>query len=204
MNAEDLLEALLFKVHLLTFEQIAAGWLHGAADRDAPHALAPLRERQLIAVGRVLAHPLLPLSSPVIRWNPADPPPDFATVSKTLQGRWTQLPRPFSIVIATQKAANQLGGVAADFPPLGHESHDIHLAEVYVTMRRTQPNRARAWLGEEIIRPTRKGQKLPDAVITDPQRGEIGVVEFGGSYDANRLQAFHTHCDRRALPYELW
>ena len=204
MNSEDLLEALLFKVHLLTLEQIAAGWLHGANVREVRRALAPLASRHLVSTARVLAHPLLPLAKPVLRWTPADPEPDFSGVSNTLQTRWTELPKPFSIVVATPKAANQLGGVPGTVPPLGHEAHDIHLSEVYVRLLKTQPTRARAWLGEESIRASRKGQKLPDAVITDPQRGEIGVVEFGGTYDQKRLRAFHAHCHSRALPYELW
>jgi len=30
------------------------------------------------------------------------------------------------------------------------------------------------------------------------------VLEFGGGYDAARVEAFHVDCAARNLPYQLW
>ena len=51
---------------------------------------------------------------------------------------------------------------------------------------------------------TRRGEKLPDAFIVDSTQQVTGVIEFGGSYDAQRVTEFHEDCVSRSLPYQLW
>ena len=51
---------------------------------------------------------------------------------------------------------------------------------------------------------TRIGQKLPDSFIVDEREDVLSVIEFGGSYDAERVRAFHRDCDNRQLPYQIW
>ncbi len=60
-----------------------------------------------------------------------------------------------------------------------------------------------AWRGEDLMAHTRLGQKLPDAFIVDDQEQVIWVIEFGGGYDAERVEAFHQDCVSRNLPYQL-
>ena len=49
-----------------------------------------------------------------------------------------------------------------------------------------------------------RGEKVPDAFLLNREGQPINVIEFGGSYDADRLQAFHNDCLDRALAYEIW
>ena len=83
-------------------------------------------------------------------------------------------------------------------------THDIHLGALYLKLMKDAPTIAAGWIGEEILAPTREHQKLPDAILHDREGRPRLVIEFGGAYPADRLQAFHEDCAERALPYELW
>jgi hypothetical protein len=61
------------------------------------------------------------------------------------------------------------------------------------------------WIGEDILAPHRRGEKLPDAVLADgPGARPRLVLEFGGAYDATRVRHFHQSCLDEQLPYQLW
>jgi hypothetical protein len=51
---------------------------------------------------------------------------------------------------------------------------------------------------------TRRGETLPDAFIVDEEHEPLWVIEFGGAYDAGRVQEFHEDCQVRQLPYQMW
>jgi hypothetical protein len=71
-------------------------------------------------------------------------------------------------------------------------------------MQRVAPQWAAAWRGEDLLAHTRRGEKLPDAFIVTETDQVAWVVEFGGGYDAQRVEAFHLDCAERQLPYQLW
>lgn len=202
----DLLTTLTTRVRLLTTEQVARLWqLDGAVARSKiRRRLRSLCAARLLEERPILAEPSLPLQSPVVVWESGDPSPDFHAVAWRLQRRWTESASETTVYIATEFAADTFGGVAARLPTIGQETHDLHVSEVYLLMRQHRPALAAFWLGEEIVRPTRVHEKLPDAVIVDPSGNPVLIIEFGGRYDHQRVADFHQDCQARGLPYELW
>ncbi len=203
---KDLLNALTSRVRLLTAEQSSRLWWPGGA---TPLALVRRRLRALCGAGLleerpILAEPLLALRAPIVAWSAGDSAPDFHAVAWRLQSRWTETARETVVYIATEFAADTFGGVAARLPTIGQETHDLHVSELYLEMRKQRPALAVFWLGEEIVRQSRVNEKLPDAVIVDPAGNPVRVIEFGGRYDHKRVAAFHLDCQSRGLPYELW
>ena len=41
-------------------------------------------------------------------------------------------------------------------------------------------------------------------LATRPEEPPRLVLEFGGAYDAARVERFHEDCAERRLPYQLW
>jgi hypothetical protein len=107
-------------------------------------------------------------------------------------------------VIATRSAGQRFGGHGGRFPRESEETHDIHLAAVYLRLRAADPKTAAHWIFEEEIRLRRahRSGKLPDAMIERP--GARKVIEFGGAYGKEKLGAFHAYCRELGLPYEVW
>ena len=83
-------------------------------------------------------------------------------------------------------------------------THDLHVAALYLRLLQADPRAANAWTLDLHLTTERKNQKLPDAVLKNPDGSDGRVIEFGGAYPARRVQAFHEDCLRRSLPYELW
>jgi hypothetical protein len=83
-------------------------------------------------------------------------------------------------------------------------SHDLGVSAVYLHYLRHRPDDAACWVGEDNARAAGRGNKKPDAVVLDPGSGRRLAVEFGAGYPAARLRAFHRHCERHRLPYEVW
>lgn len=203
----DLLTALTLRVRLFTAQQVARFWLFDGRPASLSNARRRLRSlcaARLLEERPILAEPALKLQSPIVAWNVDDPPPAFHAVAWRLQCRWTESASETVVYLATDFAADTFGGVAARLPTLGQETHDLHVSEVYLLMRRERPALAKFWLGEEVIRPTRIEEKLPDAVIVNAAGVPVRVIEFGGRYDHKRVAAFHLDCQSRGLPYELW
>lgn len=202
----DLLKALTTCVRILTGDQIARTWWNGqrASLSMVRRRLRGLCTARLLDERAILAEPFLRLPAPIVTWAPGDLAPACHAVAWRLQNRWTDTARETVVYLATDFAADTVGGVAPRLPTLGQETHDLHVSEVYLRMRRERPQLAAFWLGEEIVRPTRIDEKLPDAVIVDPRGNPVRVIEFGGRYDHKRVAAFHADCESRGLPYELW
>lgn len=209
----EIVSALASKIRMLSFEQIRREWWpdSDAADRNARRRLSELVEAGLLTRERVAAKPLLDITEPVFRWKPnvgdgpSEPAPDFASLAWQLQKRWTEPEREVTAYLASRRAASIFGGWAnGRIKNPGQATHDFHVGAVYLKLIRTAPTLAAGWIGEEILSPTRQGQKLPDAILYDREGRPRLVVEFGGAYPAERVQSFHEDCEARALPYELW
>jgi len=93
------------------------------------------------------------------------------------------------------------GGHGGRYPRESEETHDIHLAAVYLRFRSIAPALASSWVSEARIKRERKTNrgKLPDAMV-DKRR----VIEFGGAYKKAKLAAFHKYCAAREFDYEVW
>jgi hypothetical protein len=79
----------------------------------------------------------------------------------------------------------------------------LGVAAVWLTLCQVAPDWAAAWHSEDLLAHTRRGQKCPDAFLMHDGQ-VVGVVEFGGAYDARRVREFDVDCRRRNLPYQIW
>jgi hypothetical protein len=203
----DILDALSIRVRLFSVAQVARTWW---GSTSAPESNAQKRLKLLEAAGLVtrfnlMARPELPLEAPVLIWEPGQATPDLGAASYQLQSRFTAPLQTTPCVIATSRAATKFGGYGGRFPKYAEQTHDVHVAAMYLRYRSLRPDLIRHWISEEIIKRTRqkiKGDKLPDAMIRtgDYER----VIEFGGEYEKEKLIAFHDYCVKKDLPYELW
>ena len=201
----EILLALVQKVRLLSQRQIAHHWWGGDL-ANTRRRLNRLAEKQLLARITVQARPVPVLESPLVSWRPGVPTPDYGQIAYRCQQRWRLRPtRPCTAWIATERAAQLLGGVArGDLKHALQATHDFGVAAVWLRLKQVSPQWAVAWRGEDLLAHTRRGEKLPDAFIVDEAEQVICVVEFGGGYDAQRVEAFHRDCVARGLPYQLW
>ena len=203
----DLVYSLVFKVRIFNEDQIAGYWWSGLNHplRKARRKLAFMVKSRILYSHSLLSHPIIPLDAPLFEWRVGEPDPDYQAVSSRLKSRWTKDPRRVTVYIPTRRIINQFGGPGeSKLPILGQQTHDLHLSQVYLWYLRTRPEQAKTWVGEEVFRGDRKGEKLPDAMILDEAGAPKLVVEFGGTYDPMRVEAFHIDCKKRNLPYELW
>lgn len=108
--------------------------------------------------------------------------------------------------VVGRKGANHYGRKPSSTTKHGFQAtHDMGVSAIFLHFRRTDHASAEQWMGEDIIKPFRRRQKLPDAILAiGPERSIRLVVEFGGAYPPERVRDFHDDCAARGLPYELW
>jgi len=201
----EILVALTQKVRVLAFRQIAEHWFGG--DRaNARRRLRILAAAGLVTRATVMARPLPVLLTPVATWKPGESTPDAGGVSHRLKSRWRNRPtRGCRVILATTRSGQLLGcRTSGELTRATQSSHDLGVAAVWLRFDRTDPDRASAWRGEDVLAHTRRGEKCPDAFLVDA-RGEVrAVIEFGGDYGPERVRAFQLDCVDRQLPYEIW
>lgn len=204
---QELLLVLTQKVRLLSLRQIAEHWFGGDV-ANARRRLRQLTQAGLLTRFDVAVRPTPPLQDPVAVWQPGLPAPDVGRTAQVLRWRWMHRPvRLCATYIATAKTANAFGGKArGELKRPLQATHDLGVAAIWLRLRVVSPQLAAAWRGEDLLAHTRRGpgDKLPDAFLVDAAGEVVSVIEFGGSYDAARVQAFHADCARRQLPYQLW
>lgn len=203
----QIIRALTVKVRLLSFTQIRDSfWPTGDSGKlNARRRLAELVERGLLEKTKVIAEPLLDLTRPVIAWRPGQEKPDAAIISSHLNSRWQNEPVEMTVYLPARKAIALFGGKAlGEIKNRYQVTHDLHVSGIYLYFLKSRPKLAEAWLGEEILASSRKGQKLPDAILHDETGTPRLVIEFGGKYPVSRVTDFHDDCENRGLPYELW
>ncbi|TWU58962.1 hypothetical protein Poly51_17430 [Rubripirellula tenax] len=146
------------------------------------------------------------MDHPVASWKPKTPAPDFGAVAWKLQSRWTAGVVKTPVYTATSKSSKMFGGRGGKRLKLSfHATHDLGVSQMFLNLRRNDADKAATWIGEDDLAPFRYRQKLPDAVLAKaPDQRPRLVLEFGGSYDKQRVEAFHRDCQKRHLPYEIW
>ena len=202
-----ILDALSFRVRVLSLEQIARAWWGDAHDgrRLARRRLAVLERAGLVHRRQVLARPILPLESPEFTWEPGDVAPDSGAISWRLRKRWTEPPRPTAVYHASAETIRSLGGGGGKLPSPGQETHDLHTAEVFLRFRGCSPGLVQLWRGEDVFKADRQGgEKVPDALVVRPDGEPELAVEFAGSYGPERVADFHGYCEAKELAYQLW
>lgn len=204
----EIVRTLCLNVRLISVSQAAETWWEPteAGQGNARRRLRRLAESGLVALTTVIAHPVSALLAPVVSWSPGDPEPNCGAVAWQLQRRWRDPVRSTTTYLATRRAASLFGGRANG--KLKHRyqaTHDLGVTAIYLQLKRTRPDLAEHWIGEDLLAPYRRKQKLPDAVVADhPGTTPSLVLEFGGAYDKQRVKDFHHDCERRALAYEIW
>lgn len=203
---QQLLETLALRVRVITAEQAGRLWWGSSKEptRHASRRLRRLVEAGLVDCRTFLAHPILPLEKPVFAWEPGAEGPDAEVVSYALKSRWTELSTNTQVYCPTQRTKGAMGGGVVQVSPLGHETHDLHLTEVYLRFALTDREAAERWLGEESFAHRRRGEKRPDAMLLGSDGEPELVVEFAGKYSADHVRSFHLDCQERGLRYELW
>lgn len=201
----EILHALCRAVRLLAWEQVRTWWPTPAGKRLAFRRLAVLIRYGLLARYRVHARPVLWPVRPAVIWSPGQSVPNMYVASSVLRTRWKHPPETVTVYVATKQAAKLLGGVARGRVGTPYQaSHDLGVAAVYLNFLRFRPADAAAWMGEDLGGKAMRGNKRPDAVVLDVERRRHFAVEFGAGYPPNRLFAFHRHCEKHSLNYEVW
>lgn len=204
----EILQTLNLKVRLLSLAAIAAAWWTPTTTgrKNAAKRLAAFVEVGLIRREIVLARPMLALDRPEYSWFPGQRPIAFGALSWRLQARWSDNPRRTVVHLATPRAIALFGGAAPGaIKNLCQVTHDLHVSGVYLVYRRRWPDDAARWQGEDAVaRDRRRPETLPDALLCSAAGDPYRAVEFGGSYCARRLAAFHDYCRACGLPYEIW
>lgn len=204
---DDILETLAWRVRLILAVQAAQIWWSSNA-QGLKYAVRRLR--QLATAGwlseyDVLAQPLLELSAPVVRWCPGNPPPPFLAVSRRLRKRWRLPARQVQAFVAN-KPTRRAFGLPDRRPIRAHHqvTHDLHVTQVYAWLRRSSPELATQWVGEDALTPAGPFHVVPDAMLVNVKTRAFRAIEFGGRYSADRIARFHDDCVGRHLPYEIW
>ena len=207
----EILDTLCIRVRILSVEQIARTWF-GEARNPGSAARRRLKELEgirFVEKREVLAHPLLDLKKPIFDWEPGEyvlgSGPNFAALAAELRNRWSdRKPELRTVWKPTETAKNSFGG-AAEMSPLGQETHDLQLSELYLRTRGLEPERASQWRGEDCYASERRGRKRPDAELIDPATRQTWcVIEMGGRYEALHLEHLYQDCVERQTRFELW
>lgn len=201
-NAEsDILWTLTRKVRVLSQWQIKSTW--GGC------VLGRLLKEDIISVVETICPTELQLTAPSVTWSPSDPLPDFGALSYAFKKRWRSRSSPLKLLYASRKAHRLVGGFIVDRKPrLSECAHDLHVAAIYLQIRKSEPARAKRWVSEHELYGLGfgQGEGLPDALIRD-KHGRVDrhvVVEFAGAYSKRKLETFHDEQASRGLAYELW
>lgn len=201
----EILQCLVQKVRLLSQRQLALHWWEGDL-ANMRRRMKQMVDSDLVCRVTVQARAIPELAQPLAKWEPGDAAPNFGQVAFRCQDRWRQRAvRPCIAWVATEKSAQLYGGKRhGGLKQPTQATHDLGVAAVWLRLRSVAPLWAEAWRGEDLLAHTRVGEKLPDAFIVDHSEQVSWVIEFGGGYDAERVEAFHHDCAQRDLPYQLW
>jgi hypothetical protein len=205
---QEILSTLSRRVRLFSLTQIASFWWGEGevALANTRRRLAKLTGADLLRRLSAMAIPIPDLPAPMARWRPGEPEPDFGAAAWKLQKRWKEPPQKTTIYIATARAAGIYGGRArGQLKRQLQATHDLGVASLYLRLLRHDPAAANSWVGEDMLRLYRLGQKIPDAALADSAASTPNLIlEFGGAYDVRRLRRFHEDCLKKTTPYEIW
>jgi hypothetical protein len=201
---EVLLEALALRVRVLGQRQVAEAFWSGH-DANARRRLQQLVGAGMLIRAIVPAQPLPELMQPIVRWQPGQAMPDVNQVAYQLQNRWRfRSLRPTVVYFPTEKTILQFGGRVRSQNKTTQITHDLGVTATWIRYFQRSNRMSSVWVGEEVLAPTRVNQKLPDAALVDQHGEPTLLIEFGGSYAAARVAAFHDDAAFRQIPYHLW
>lgn len=201
---DDLIGVLGESLRALTIEQIARIWWCSTSNPlvNALRRVRELERKGLLTTRELLAHPETPLAQPLAIWCPGRLPPSMPSIAHIGRTRWAGVQRLTTFVLASEALRRQATGQAVRELRASEATHDLHVAAVYLTMRRELPTRAASWRLEAGFGDGRGAPKVPDAMVCDGLRRT--AIEVVGAYDVEKLEALHRACESRSVGYELW
>ena len=202
---EEIVRCLAVYVRLLSQRQASDHWFEGDGS-NARRRLSHLQRLGLVQKLSVRARSLPAIERPLIKWRPGEPSPNCGQAAWRCRSRWRlRHVRSCIAYIATEKAAQLFGGRhRGSINKELQVTHDLGVTQVWLVLDASAPEWADAWRGEDVMAATRYRQKLPDGFIVDQNAKPVCAMEFGGSYDEERVREFHEDCAQRGLPYQLW
>lgn len=202
---EKILRMLSLYSRVVGQRQASQHWYNGD-DANCRRRMKQLVLQGLLLSANVRARPVPVLNAPLIRWQPGDANPSFAKVAYQCQKRWRMRHLQNCIVYSATTRTSQLFGGRArgEVRKEMQVTHDLGVTQIWLYLDTHEPDWADAWKGEDVMAHTRRGEKLPDGFIVDGNQSVLCVMEFGGSYDEQRIREFHDDCFERSLPYQLW
>ncbi len=187
-----------------------------AGDRaNALRSLRRLTDRGYIAGHQCLTRTPPPIAGPLLTWQPGEEAPSAYRLAYQLNRRWLTQGMRKRQCFTAGPALNSLFGLSTAVRPQ-HQlqiSHELGLAESYLTLCGQAGDRWQRWVGElyysscqnpAVSKLIGMGTQRPDALILSTDSHVECVIEFGGVYNAKRLAKFHRWCQRERLPYEIW
>ncbi len=199
------LDALAFRGRLFSRSQVReVGTGTEACARRERRLLASLFSAGLARELVLLARPTPRIDGPLACWGPDKPTPDFDAIQYLAEKRQYAPVAATKVIVGTEKLSNILGASCGGKINHHAASHDLGVSNVYLFQVKTNRYPDLSWQGEDIVAPTRVGQKLPDALLYSAQGEPVLAVEYIGDYPATRIAAFHEDCAARRLPYEVY
>lgn len=187
-----------------------------AGDRaNALRSLGRLATRGYVARHKCLTRTPPQIERPLIAWCPGQDAPSVHRLAYQLNRRWLTQGTRLRQCYTAGPALNALFGFSiANRPqhPL-QISHELGLAETYLTLCGHPGGRWRRWVGELYYAASQNpaistlmelATQRPDALILSEEGHIETVIEFGGVYNSKRLKKFHRWCQRERLCYEIW
>src|SRR5438045_1353465 len=102
---DEMLVVLEIQIRLATCQMVSTTWWDSTA-KDQEHCrrkLAELVRTRYLESSLVLAHPLVRLDAPILKWFPGEPDPPFGKLSYQLQVRYAKGLVPTRVYIAPVK-----------------------------------------------------------------------------------------------------
>ena len=202
---QEILHILTKKVPFLSLRQIADAFF--ASDMaNAVRRLETLEENGLLVSYRLNTRTSPEIGAPLAIWNPGQDQPKTTRIAFQLAKRWLRQGTRMRLCYFAGKKFEAVTGIPCRAKPihLTQASHDLGLAAVYLYFRSERPADAANWIGEKAYNCFEENSQRPDAVLMDASANPMKVIEYGGIYNAKRLDRFQRWCQRRSLPYEIW
>ena len=193
------------KVRFLSLRQIASTFFSNDI-ANTVRRLDVLEERGFLVSHRLNSRTPPPVEKPLVVWNPGQDQPRFTGVAYQLTKRWLRQGTRIRMCYFAGPKFEAVSGIHCKTKPSHplQASHDLGLAELYLHFRSERPGDANRWSGEHVRGPVELKNQQPDALLMDRSNEPAKAIEYGGLYNAKRLDRFHRWCQQRSIPYELW
>jgi len=141
----------------------------------------------------------------VFRGDPERAPPDFSALSRESCMRWDIPCRPITVVRATTRLRNIVGGSSRmRFRALAQVGHDLGSAAVALRLLRDSPELLAYWVNEDDIEDPAYREAKSDAVIMNCDGNVSHVIEFASGYQSEKFEKIDRTFRPHGIPYEIW